>query len=454
MTLATHFGAAGDGRTDDTAALQHAIDAGGGVLHLAKGTYRISRTLQFNTTQLGYVGIQGAQGASRLVMTGAGPAISVTGDHRGTATPIHVQPHTWDRERMPIISGLEIVGEHPQADGIHLTRTMQATIQNTLLRRVRHGIRLVERNRNFLLSACHIYDCHETGVYFDHCNLHQVIITGNHISYCKRAGIYQHNGDVHNIQITGNDIEYNSGYDGTRDPQHSGEIVLVAPEGIISEYTISGNTLQATREAPGANVLILGKEEVGSGTAVRLIAVTGNVLGSRDQNVVITDGVRITVTGNTIYAGTRRNILLTDCHTTVLSGNTIATRPASWQSTSRDGISLLRCVGGMVSGNVISDCQQQEGAVLVRECRALAIANNQVLDSQSAGIEVRDSVSCRISDNTITELRADSQMPQSVRVTGSSLQNVIQNNLVSAEIECSDECGRQIANTLIPAVAR
>ena len=451
MTLATHFGATGDGRTDDTAALQHAIDAGEGVLQLAKGTYRISRSLELDTTQLGYVGIQGAQGASRLVMVGAGPAVSVVGDHRGTATPSHVEPHTWDRERMPILSGLEIVGEHPQADGIRLKRTMQATIQNTLVRRVRHGIRLVERNRNFLLSACHIYDCHETGVFFDHCNLHQVIITGNHISYCKRAGIYQYNGDVHNIQITGNDIEYNSGYGGNRDPQQSGEIVLSAPEGIISEYTISGNTLQATREAPGANVLVLGKED-GTGTAVRLVTVTGNVLGSRDQNVVITDGVRISITGNTIYAGTRRNIFLADCHTAVLSGNTIATRPANWQSTSRDGISLLRCTGGMISGNVINDCHQEEGAVSVRECRALGIANNQVLDSRTLGIAVHDSVGCRISDNTITELRADSQMAKSVRVFGSSLHNVIQNNLVSAEIECSADCGQQRANTSIPAV--
>ena len=453
MTLATGFGATGDGRTDDTAALQHAIDAGGGVLQLGKGTYRISRALEFDMTRLGYVGIRGEQGASRLVMAGAGPAVSISGDHRGTATPADVQPHTWERERMPMVSGVEIMGEHHQADGIRLTRTMQATIQNTLVRRVRHGIWLSERNRNFLLSACHIYDCHETGVFFDHCNLHQVIITGNHISYCKRAGIYQHNGDVHNIQITGNDIEYNSGYEGTHNPQHSGEIVLSAPEGIISEYTISGNTLQATRDAAGANLLILGSEE-SPGTAVRLVSVTGNIIGSRDQNVVISDGVRISITGNTIYDGTRRNVVLTDCHTVVLNGNTIATRPASWQSTSRDGVALLRCVGGLVGGNVINDCHHEQGAVLVRECRDLAIANNQLLESHGCGVEVRDSVRCRISDNTISETREDPRMSSSVRVLGSSRQNLIQNNLVSVAVECSGERGRQVNNTIVSSLAR
>ena len=90
----------------------------------------------------------------------------------------------------------------------------------------------------------------------------------------------------------------------------------------------------------------------------------------------------------------------------------------------------------------------------VRECRALGIANNQVLDSRSHGIAVRDSVGCRISDNTITELRAEPQMIKSVKVTGSSLHNVIQNNLVSAEIECPADCGQQRTNTSIPAVGR
>ena len=37
-----HFGAVGDGKADDTQALQHALDAGDGILELEKGTYRIT----------------------------------------------------------------------------------------------------------------------------------------------------------------------------------------------------------------------------------------------------------------------------------------------------------------------------------------------------------------------------------------------------------------------------
>ena len=83
-----HFGAVGDGVADDTDALQHALDAGDGVLDLEKGTYRITRPVVINTVENGYGGISGRSGASRIVMEGAGPAIRVVGNHNGTASPL------------------------------------------------------------------------------------------------------------------------------------------------------------------------------------------------------------------------------------------------------------------------------------------------------------------------------------------------------------------------------
>ena len=69
MANAREFGAKGDGITDDTLALQRAIDETG-VLELGKGSYLVSAPLLLDTTQRGYVGVRGAQGTSRIVMTG------------------------------------------------------------------------------------------------------------------------------------------------------------------------------------------------------------------------------------------------------------------------------------------------------------------------------------------------------------------------------------------------
>jgi parallel beta-helix repeat protein len=418
--LIRNFGAAGDGQTDDTEALQHAIDDGDGVLELSKGTYRITRPIVLDLRKHGYLGVRGEQGTARLVMAGPGAALRIIGDHQGTADPDRVKPHTWDRERMPIISGLEILGEHPEADGIELYRTLQTTIQNVLVRRCQHGVHLVERNRNFLLNASHIYDCHDTGVFFDDCNLHQVIISSNHISYCKRAGIRQHNGDVHNIQITGNDIEYNSGYEGLGQ-ELSGEIVLHARDGIISEYTIASNTLQATRDAAGANVMIVGKVE-DPPSAIRLVNITGNVLGSRDKNIVIDRGAQITITGNTIYGGQQLNVELQNSRHVAFSSNTCFSRPAGYASKTTDGVLLVKCVGCNLTGNILNDCwfgdDEQGGAIAIRDSREIAVSSCQVLNPKLRGVDITNSSRCRVSGNSVHEDQTARRMLAAIRLRG------------------------------------
>jgi len=347
-----------------------------------------------------------------------------------------------------------------------LIRTMQATLQNILVRNCRNGVVLSERNRNFVLSSSHIYDCHDTGLLFEKCNLHQVIIQGNHISYCKRAGIRQLDGDVHNIQITGNDIEYNSG----SDTDVSGEIVLEAPDGVISEYTIASNTLQATLGARGANVLILGKIETPA-SSVRLIAITGNVLGSRDRNVVVHNGMSVNVTGNTIYGGQTLNVAFKNCHQSLVGSNTIASRPASWASTARDGLLIEDCNACMLVGNIHNECRYGNalsgGTITIRNSRNISVSGCQISNSAVRGIDISTSVQCRISDNSLHNDGQNESLKQAIRIAGKSFRNVVQNNSIvwggilstgaspagrrpeqEGVIECPEACGRVLANSI------
>ncbi|MBV9470638.1 MAG: hypothetical protein JOZ57_15475, partial [Abitibacteriaceae bacterium] len=63
------FGAQGDGKTDDTRAVQTAIDAalkaGGGHIHFPAGQYRITRSLRF--ASLERVDVTGVGGSSTLL---------------------------------------------------------------------------------------------------------------------------------------------------------------------------------------------------------------------------------------------------------------------------------------------------------------------------------------------------------------------------------------------------
>ena len=162
MANVRDFGAKGDGKTDDTAALSHAIQNGDGQLFFPRGDFLISRPLHVPLARFGRIVIQGGGGTARLLMNGPGPALYLVGTHNRTAHPDQFTEGVWQRERMPTVSGLEIVGAHPEADGIRIEGAMQPTLHQVLIRRCRHGVHLTTRNRNVLIADCHIY--HNTGI--------------------------------------------------------------------------------------------------------------------------------------------------------------------------------------------------------------------------------------------------------------------------------------------------
>lgn len=425
------FGASGDGQLDDTHALQHALDSGDGTLHLTKGVYRITRPIVVDLTKQGYGAIQGDGGTARVVMDGPGPAFRIVGDHQGTATPSTIKPHTWEKERFPVISGFEILGNHPKAVGLELLKTMQCTVTAMLIRGVRTGVHLVERNRNFLLSHSHIYDNHEYGVFFDRCNLHQTVISANHISYNKRAGIKSLDGDVHNLHITGNDIEYNNlpGRD-----QAAADIWFDASGGgRISEVSIVSNTIQATITPGGANVRIHG-EETADLNKSPLITITGNVIGSQDRGIELRNLNRLAITGNTIYCSADVSLHMQKCRGAAIGSNTVTWR-ASDELPEYDGIYLEDCdnvsLHGLVSERLCFGNRNSGAAVTMIRCRESSISDCQVLDPLYRGIEATECRNCRIANNTVIDRRDPVRMRHAIRVTGGR-GNLIQNNLLGS----------------------
>ncbi|RLS38620.1 MAG: hypothetical protein DWH78_06160 [Planctomycetota bacterium] len=53
-----------------------------------------------------------------------------------------MQAHTWDRERFPIVSGIEIVGEHANSVGIELRKTMKCIVSQVLIRQCRIAVHI------------------------------------------------------------------------------------------------------------------------------------------------------------------------------------------------------------------------------------------------------------------------------------------------------------------------
>ena len=451
------FGAKGDGVADDTAALQHTLDSGDGVLRLNKGTYRITKPLVLDLTKTGFGAVRGESGTSRIVMAGAGPAIRVIGDHQGTASPSSVQPHTWDKERFPTITGIEIVGEHPDSVGIELRKTMKCVISQVLVRRCRIGVHLVERNRDFLLTDSHLYDNHEIGLFFDRCNLHQIIVHGCHISWNKVAGIKALGGDVHNLQIVGNDIEYNNATAGDRSSkpladlsQHpsGSEILFDATDGVISEVAISGNTIQATVQTGGANIRIVGAEverpqradapKTQKVDTAHLINITGNVLGSQWRAVELRNVSRVTITGNTIYDSADLSVFAAKSAGIVVSGNAFVWR-GNDSEPPKDGLRFEDCdnvlLSGLATQRFCAGSAERGAAVTFVRCSDCGVSDCQILDPLHRGLELEDCVRCRVANNTIVDRRASPSMKHAIRVLGQSRDNLITGNILGGATE-------------------
>ena len=210
MSDVRSFGAVGDGTSDDTEALQHALTDGEGALVFERGDYRITRPLVVDLAKLGRTGLVGLGGTARLVMAGPGPAVRILGTHlKGTADPGSFDPAFWSKQRMPLVENLEIFGAHAEADAIEAEGTMQLTVSRTRISGCRHGVRLINRNRNVLISDCHFYDNSGCGVLYDNVSLHQSNIVGSHISYCRGGGVVTRGGDVRNLHIGTCDLESN-----------------------------------------------------------------------------------------------------------------------------------------------------------------------------------------------------------------------------------------------------
>lgn len=433
------LGVLGDGVTDDTRALQKALREGHSDLYFPKGVYRIHSTLEFDLSTLGPTSVSG-DGTATLLMEGPGPALRFVGTHGGTAAPATVKPAVWERERTPMINAIEIVGRHPDSDGIEANGTMQLTVTRVVVRETRHAIHLLHRNRNLLLADCHLYHNTGIGVFFDTVNLHQANITNCHISYNGGGGVVCKGGEIRNLQIGSSDIEANHAVDGPP----SANILLDSTGGSIAEVAITGCTLQHTRKAPNsANIRILG---AGTDAAVQRrtgrattqeghVTIGNNIFSDVQINIDIENTRGVTITGNTFWEGFQHDLNVQNSSHIVVSGNNFDRNPRylanGLPGSEHNGLTFRQCSEISVNGNIISGVLGKQAALEFSDSKRVLISNNSILDSDGDGVwlkEVTDSIVSAnlIRDDRPLEIR---EKPPGIHISGGS-SHILNSNLV------------------------
>ena len=395
---------------DMTSQLQAQIDSGRGNLLLTESQYRITAPLKIDLTKHGAVAIQASIG-STIIMDGPGPAIIIEGTHEGTASPRSFKPSTWN-ERMPVLRGFEILGAHPDADGIQLMRTMEAVINQVAIRWCRHGIRLCDRNRNVTISDCHVYQNSGVGIYLEDVNLHQINVSNSHISYNRAGGVVVRDGNVRNLQVTGCDIEGNMPTDETMtraanvwiDVSGSADDRLKS----IAEIAITGCTIQHsanygadgnTIASGGANIRLSGKEIY----PINSVTITGNVISDTTTSLDIKHAHDVTVSSNAFFAPKPNNVRVEASQRVVLQGNTFNPR----QFTRPGTIAFINCQDCILANCTLHKFMTDVGAVRVEACSGMLLTGLLFSDCGS-GILLQDTTTTTISNCRFSRTAKDS----------------------------------------------
>ncbi len=418
------FGARGDGKTDDTAAIQKMVDASFGSLRFPRGRYRFTKPIVIDLNKVGPTSISG-DGTATILMEGAGPAFHFIGTHNGTASPKTMNPVVWEQERTPMVDGIEIVGKHPEAIGVAATKTMQLTITRLVVRQALHGIHLYERNRNVAIDDCHLYQNEGVGIYLEKLNLHQINISDSHISYNKMGGIVVRESEIRNIQIGNCDIEGNMG----EDTPPTANVLFDISKGSLREGALFGCTIQHTNNAPdSANVRFIGNgpenpHKVGN------FAIADNSMSDVAVNIHLKHARGITITGNTLWQAYEHNLLIEDSSYIVLGANLLDRNP-DYRAETKNANVFKDCSDCTLNSLNIKSTQEVAAGLILENCERMNITNCSVRECEHGGILLKNVKQSRISDCLITEAPENF----AIRVTGGQ-QNQVTDNLVSGSIE-------------------
>ena len=267
-------------------------------------------------------------------------------------------------------------------------------------------------------------------MYLDSVNLHQINIANCHISYNRLGGIRLERSEVRNLQITGNDIEYNNHKLHKTEPEPTAEIYIdtTAEGASVNEVTIASNTIQATDSPGGSNIRI--REKPDASRPPGLFAISGNVIGSQENNVHLSGCYGIALSGNTIYSCKHRNLLIEDSRLVNVSGNTFRRHTPDYGT----GVRITGSENITFTGCGIHDETDpgQPGLSALLElahCQRISITGSQFIDGV-IGVAATDCAHVTLTGNTLQDTRPVPVTKHAVQFTGTSTGHLVANNTI------------------------
>lgn len=283
----------GDGVTDETTELQKAFNMSEVNLP-CNAKILISKPITVNSEIVKKIKGNNAT----IIVNGDFTALKVTGKCVGNANPNYTDTKVITNESNTLIENLRFTAtDDTQGTAIELSGCFKTIINNCNIFKMKNGIKLVNYNRDLIISNNQIYALYNYGIWFTNsCNNHQLNLVGNHISYCKYCIYYDNCIEIANHQLTGNDIEISDFPDDFKTITRA--LMIVSGDsnsGQLSEFEIVGNTIQG-HYTSDTLIEILG----GTNRNIRDMSIVGNHISNSNKNAIVLDRVKnIIIDSNT-----------------------------------------------------------------------------------------------------------------------------------------------------------
>lgn len=343
------FGAKGDGTTDDSGAIQAALNAanaaGGGMVFLPLGTYLIATTLTiYSKTRLSGSGWASIIKVSPSINTYAGRAIRVPGSDVGVTYDILLDNFQIDGNKANVAIGGGGIGDEGSQSAIDLNQVTRASLVNLYVHdAVTNGLYANNSCQSVSVIGGEWYNNGKVGItsggrgiVFGISPVYTRILGAHIYGNLNQGIIIQSEGgsNASRTTITGNVIEDNGSYgiDLTDNTIAATTTVNI----YISDTTISGNSVIANR----AGIRVSENTTKNAYNAIGIasdIAITGNTIrSSYGGGGVIGNGIliqaaadgrvdQITISGNDISNNTGYGVYIngSNVNDTLVSGNSI-----------------------------------------------------------------------------------------------------------------------------------
>ena len=339
MSNVRDFGARGDGQSDDTQAIQHAVLKGDGRVFFPRGDYLITRPIQSRCR---------CMAASRIDGEGGDGEAHHGGPGAGAAPRRHAPPNGRTRKTSPRRRGRRSACRRsatwrssagtPQADGIRVDGVMQPTLHDAAHPQVpaRHPPRQPRPQRRSSPTATSTTTA-ASASFSTASTCTRRTSTATTSATASRAASRSSAARSATCRFAATTSSTIS----TSRPKRRADVFFDCRDGTVREGTLVGNTIQAKESPGGANVRFLGAE----GPSQRGRPVRHHRQPDRqpDDGCSTCTACRgVVVSGNSIYSGYRHAIWAEDAEHLVIGANSIDHNP-EYRGSSTDQVVLRNC---------------------------------------------------------------------------------------------------------------